>query len=95
MLVVLCQPLLFLFITVMSSKDSGEASRGSAASPPAGGKRSDKRKGDAVDRVAIIGSGNWGSAIAKVIGENVRAHAARFHPEVLMWVFEEIVEARS
>ncbi len=75
----------------MSSKDED-------ASSPAGGKKETpgNDRGDRVlDRVAIIGSGNWGSAIAKVIGENVAAHSSRFAPEVRMWVFEEIVEAQK
>ncbi|KAF3930908.1 hypothetical protein ABW19_dt0206558 [Dactylella cylindrospora] len=40
-------------------------------------------------KVAIIGSGNWGSAIAKILAENAREHADVFEPEVHMWVFEE------
>jgi glycerol-3-phosphate dehydrogenase (NAD+) len=41
--------------------------------------------------VAIIGSGNWGSAIAKIIGRNLLMKEG-FDPEVRMWVFEEEVE---
>ena len=26
-------------------------------------------------KICIVGSGNWGSAIAKIIGENVRKHS--------------------
>ena len=33
-------------------------------------------------RVAIIGSGNWGSAIAKLVGYNVTRHPTYFHSEV-------------
>lgn len=43
------------------------------------------------DRVCIIGSGNWGSAIATIIGPNVLHHATLFEPTVYMWVFEEMV----
>jgi len=43
-------------------------------------------------RVCIIGSGNWGSTIAKIVGENVVAHSDSFEAEVRMWVFEEMVE---
>lgn len=42
------------------------------------------------EKICIIGSGNWGSAIATVLGRN----AARFsfaNTEVNMWVFEEQV----
>lgn len=40
-------------------------------------------------KVAIIGSGNWGSAIAKILAENTASHPKLFEPEVRMWVFEE------
>merc|ERR1712110_1366527 len=43
-------------------------------------------------RVCIIGSGNWGSTIAKIVGHNVTAHSDSFESEVRMWVFEETVE---
>ncbi|RHZ84487.1 hypothetical protein Glove_81g37 [Diversispora epigaea] len=46
------------------------------------------------EKVAIIGSGNWGTAAARIIGENVTRHPD-FHPEVKMWVFEEIIENRA
>jgi len=42
-------------------------------------------------QVAIIGSGNWGTAIARIAGENVRRDAATFAREVRMWVHEETV----
>ncbi|CAH2304966.1 glycerol-3-phosphate dehydrogenase [NAD(+)], cytoplasmic-like [Pelobates cultripes] len=45
-------------------------------------------------RVSIIGSGNWGSAIAKIIGCNVQG-SNRFQPVVNMWVFEEVIEGRK
>lgn len=52
------------------------------------------------ERLTIIGSGNWGSAIAKLAGENVLKAAAAasnggleaFEKEVRMWVFEEEIE---
>ncbi|KAL3837377.1 hypothetical protein ACJMK2_022739 [Sinanodonta woodiana] len=46
-------------------------------------------------RVCIIGSGNWGSAIAKIIGNNVVAMSDQFHTEVRMWVFEEMINGRK
>ncbi|GAM85209.1 hypothetical protein ANO11243_032130 [Dothideomycetidae sp. 11243] len=42
-------------------------------------------------RVAVIGSGNWGTTIAKVIAENALEHGELFEEEVRMWVFEEQV----
>ncbi|CAO3641325.1 unnamed protein product [Cunninghamella echinulata] len=41
------------------------------------------------ERVSIIGSGNWGTAIAKIIGENVQKHDQLFETQVRQWVFEE------
>ncbi|CAL8098208.1 unnamed protein product [Calicophoron daubneyi] len=41
-------------------------------------------------KVAIIGSGNWGSTIAKIIGNNVQKYD-EFDKEVRMWVFEELI----
>ncbi|KAI8097662.1 glycerol-3-phosphate dehydrogenase [NAD+] [Halteromyces radiatus] len=41
------------------------------------------------ERVCIIGSGNWGTTIAKIIGENVQRHNQLFEQEIRQWVFEE------
>ncbi|XP_044533556.1 glycerol-3-phosphate dehydrogenase [NAD(+)], cytoplasmic isoform X2 [Gracilinanus agilis] len=45
-------------------------------------------------KVCIVGSGNWGSAIAKIVGGNV-TQLARFDPRVSMWVFEEEVSGQK
>ncbi|XP_005999356.1 glycerol-3-phosphate dehydrogenase [NAD(+)], cytoplasmic isoform X1 [Latimeria chalumnae] len=45
-------------------------------------------------KVCIVGSGNWGSAIAKIIGENA-AKLPQFDSTVRMWVFEEMVNGRK
>uniref|UniRef100_A0A667W8R4 Glycerol-3-phosphate dehydrogenase [NAD(+)] n=1 Tax=Myripristis murdjan TaxID=586833 RepID=A0A667W8R4_9TELE len=45
-------------------------------------------------KVCIVGSGNWGSAIAKIIGHNVKA-SNRFDPMVNMWVFEEMINGKK
>ncbi|CAH2282931.1 glycerol-3-phosphate dehydrogenase 1 [Pelobates cultripes] len=45
-------------------------------------------------KVCIVGSGNWGSAVAKIIGNNVR-NLQKFAPTVNMWVFEEMVNGRK
>ncbi|KAF2857409.1 NAD-dependent glycerol-3-phosphate dehydrogenase [Piedraia hortae CBS 480.64] len=42
-------------------------------------------------RICVIGSGNWGTTIAKVIAENTRENPTLFHPDVQMWVYEEQV----
>merc|ERR550514_2724564 len=41
--------------------------------------------------VCIVGSGNWGSTAAKIIGENILTGEAGhiFAEEVRMWVFDE------
>ncbi|KAL1518745.1 hypothetical protein AB1Y20_003030 [Prymnesium parvum] len=52
------------------------------------------RGGQGKEKVAIIGSGNWGSAIAKIIGRNVLSKD-EFEDEVNMWVFEEQVNGRN
>ncbi|XP_019366764.1 PREDICTED: glycerol-3-phosphate dehydrogenase [NAD(+)], cytoplasmic [Gavialis gangeticus] len=41
-------------------------------------------------KVCIVGSGNWGSAIAKIVGGNA-ARLQRFEPAVRLWVFDEDV----
>jgi len=42
------------------------------------------------DVVCLIGSGNWGSAIARIVGANVaRLGPSRFAPTVNMYVYEE------
>ncbi|KAG9508745.1 Golgi pH regulator [Fragariocoptes setiger] len=45
-------------------------------------------------KVAIIGSGNWGSAIARIIGVNVN-NFDHFDKTVKMYVYEEIVDGRK
>ncbi|EEB05397.1 glycerol-3-phosphate dehydrogenase Gpd1 [Schizosaccharomyces japonicus yFS275] len=45
--------------------------------------------------IGIIGSGNWGTAIAKICGENARAHGNHFRSKVRMWVFEEEIEYKG
>ncbi|KAA8643649.1 hypothetical protein EYZ11_005941 [Aspergillus tanneri] len=43
-------------------------------------------------KVTVIGSGNWGTAIAKIVAENTASNPAIFEKDVQMWVFEEKVE---
>jgi len=50
---------------------------------------SDKQK------ICIVGSGNWGSAISRIIGFNAKRHSSIFNPIVNMWVFEETVNGRK
>ncbi|KAI1336901.1 NAD-dependent glycerol-3-phosphate dehydrogenase N-terminus-domain-containing protein [Xylariaceae sp. FL0016] len=48
--------------------------------------------GDKRHKVTVIGSGNWGSTIAKVCAENTKEHPELFEEEVQVWVYEEDVE---
>ncbi|KAL1979366.1 hypothetical protein VTN96DRAFT_6094 [Rasamsonia emersonii] len=43
-------------------------------------------------KVTVIGSGNWGTAISKILAENVAENNHLFENTVEMWVFEEKVE---
>ncbi|XP_046684302.1 glycerol-3-phosphate dehydrogenase [NAD(+)], cytoplasmic isoform X2 [Homalodisca vitripennis] len=45
-------------------------------------------------KVCIIGSGNWGSAIAKIVGRNAGVIEA-FDSEVIMYVYEEMIEGKK
>jgi len=47
------------------------------------------------EKICIIGSGNWGMTIAKIIGENVVRNPKLFHHTVQMWVFEETINGRK
>jgi len=46
-------------------------------------------------KVCIVGSGNWGSAIARLVGFNTDRLQDKFVREVNMWVYEEMVEDRK
>ncbi|KAF2650248.1 glycerol-3-phosphate dehydrogenase-like protein [Lophiostoma macrostomum CBS 122681] len=42
-------------------------------------------------KVTIVGSGNWGTTMSKLVAENVEAHPTLFDQTVQMWVYEEDV----
>jgi glycerol-3-phosphate dehydrogenase (NAD+) len=48
-------------------------------------------------KVCIVGSGNWGSTAAKIVGENILYGKAKdaFEEEVAMWVFEEEIAQKD
>lgn len=46
-------------------------------------------------KIAVIGSGNWGTTIAKILAENSQAHPHLFKHNVDMWVHEEEVNGRK
>ncbi|KAI5966905.1 uncharacterized protein KGF55_000314 [Candida pseudojiufengensis] len=43
-------------------------------------------------KICVIGSGNWGTTIAKVLAENALARPHLFSHYVKMWVFEEKID---
>lgn len=43
-------------------------------------------------KVAVVGSGNWGTTIAKVVAENCKENPQLFQERVDMWVFEEKID---
>ncbi len=45
-------------------------------------------------KVCLIGSGNWASTIAMIVGENVK-NFDQFSNEIKMWVFEEQVNGKN
>ncbi|XP_050297873.1 glycerol-3-phosphate dehydrogenase [NAD(+)], cytoplasmic isoform X1 [Anthonomus grandis grandis] len=45
-------------------------------------------------QVCIIGSGNWGSAIAKIVGSNA-AQSKAFDDRVTMYVYEEMINGKK
>jgi glycerol-3-phosphate dehydrogenase (NAD+) len=45
-------------------------------------------------KLAIIGSGNWGSAIARIAGMNVQRYPELFEEQVNMYVYEEQVDGK-
>ncbi|KAG8933864.1 glycerol-3-phosphate dehydrogenase [Tulasnella sp. 418] len=47
-----------------------------------------------LEKVAVIGSGNWGSCIARIAGMNAKANPHKFHRKVTMWVNQEQYEGR-
>ncbi|KAE8691616.1 Glycerol-3-phosphate dehydrogenase 1-like protein [Hibiscus syriacus] len=51
----------------------------------------DDAQADHKSRVAVVGSGNWGSVAAKLIASNT-LKLNSFHDEVRMWVFEETLQ---
>ena len=46
------------------------------------------------EKVAIIGSGNWGSAISRIVGKNAELYP-EFKNNVNMWVYEEMINGRK
>eukprot|EP00166_Cyanidium_caldarium_P000729 ctg_129.g84 len=49
----------------------------------------------AKNKIAILGSGNWGSTVARIAGGNAARHSNLFDAEVRIWVYEEVVNGRK
>lgn len=45
-------------------------------------------------KVCCVGSGNWGSAIARIAGINAARHD-QFNPQVNMWTMEELIDGKK
>ncbi|BAP69368.1 glycerol-3-phosphate dehydrogenase [NAD+] 1 [Kluyveromyces marxianus] len=52
-------------------------------------------KADSPFKVTVIGSGNWGTTIAKVVAENCALRPNLFVKRVDMWVFEEQIDGEK
>ncbi|VVT53875.1 uncharacterized protein SAPINGB_P003794 [Magnusiomyces paraingens] len=46
-------------------------------------------------RVCVVGSGNWGTTVAKIVCENTQIYTDLFEPKVNMWVHEEEIDGRK
>ncbi|XP_015516118.2 glycerol-3-phosphate dehydrogenase [NAD(+)], cytoplasmic-like isoform X1 [Neodiprion pinetum] len=46
-------------------------------------------------KVCIVGSGNWGSAIAKIVGANTVKFNTKFEERVTMYVYEEMINGKK
>mmetsp|Transcript_155709 Transcript_155709/g.275068 ORF Transcript_155709/g.275068 Transcript_155709/m.275068 type:complete len:459 (+) Transcript_155709:89-1465(+) len=57
------------------------------------GLKSKARAGE-LEKVVVIGSGNWGSTAARIVAQNTMKHDD-FDDEVNMWVYEEMVDGRK
>ncbi|RKP11922.1 NAD-dependent glycerol-3-phosphate dehydrogenase, partial [Piptocephalis cylindrospora] len=48
-----------------------------------------------MEKIALIGSGNWGSTMAKIVGKKALEENNNIDTAVNMWVFEETIEGRK
>ncbi|KAI0559014.1 glycerol-3-phosphate dehydrogenase [Gracilaria domingensis] len=68
--------------------------RSHATPPPAHSRQDSTDEVLPMKRVCIVGAGNWGSAAAIIIANNVK-NFDYYHDTINMWVFEEIIEDRK
>jgi glycerol-3-phosphate dehydrogenase (NAD+) len=77
----------------LSNASFDSASRPTVAMLGVGGQAATSTK----KKVCIVGSGNWGSTAAKIVGENVLSGkpSEMFETEVAMWTFEEEIPQKD
>jgi len=71
--------------TQRATQPAAEATQPTVLSVPACSARPSREK------VCLVGSGNWGSAVARICGQTV-ARNPNFEDEVTMWVHEEMID---
>lgn len=54
-----------------------------------------RSKMSAPKKICIVGSGNWGSAISRLVGVNAAENPNKFVKDVNMWVFEEMIDGQK
>ncbi|TAQ87280.1 hypothetical protein B7494_g4382 [Chlorociboria aeruginascens] len=72
----------FIAVTIAGRRSAPTSQRANMATLGAFGRK---------HKVTVVGSGNWGSTIAKIVAENTKEHSDVFEEEVQMWVYEEDV----
>lgn len=50
---------------------------------------------DKLFKISLIGSGNWGTTIGKIVAENTKCKPHLFETNVKMWVFDEEVNGKK
>jgi glycerol-3-phosphate dehydrogenase (NAD+) len=80
-------PLLVCFIPAALATMDNNSFKGTSSSNP-------QNSSEQPDKVCIIGSGNWGSAIATKVGPNCE-RLPFFQSPVNMWVYEEMVSVQE
>ncbi len=81
----------FLFVAFLRSLFTTPQAHAAAAPPPT----PPTHQPPQLHNITIVGSGNFGSAVARLLGHNVLRLPEHFAPEVRMWVFEEVVNGRN
>ena len=78
----------------MTTERPQQQTQQQASTADANGSLSSLPDDDTPHKVTIIGSGNWGSAAAMIVGNNVQK-SSKFHNTVTMWVYQEQINGRN